>query len=195
MAPARERESTMEKWVLPVLILALCCCSAAAEETARYQWEDGTLAGQARVDQMGTRAWVVLNNPGEDSVTVTVEAPKDGLYDLTVCSAGVDGRKESQLLLDGMPVENTVAEGAQCAADVPVPAREVLVFGGADGTFDLYDDAGDGYEEGITIPLTYDDGKGALTSGPVCGRLPEPVEITVRIYRPDGTEKTQQLAL
>ena len=76
-----------------------------------------------------------------------------------------------------------------------MPAREVLVFGGADGTFDLYDDAGDGYEEGITIPLTYDDGKGALTIGAVSGRLPENVEITVRICRPDGTEETRQLAL
>ena len=38
-----------------------------------------------------------------------------------------------------------VAEGAQCAADLPVPAREFLVFGGADGRMELYDDAGDGY--------------------------------------------------
>ena len=81
-----------------------------------------------------------------------------------------------------------VAEGVQCASDVPVPAREILAFGGADGAFTLYDDAGDGYAEGITIPMRYREDDHALILGSVSGSLPEPVDITVRFIRPDGQE-------
>ena len=64
----------MKRWILPVLVLMLCGCAALAEETPqRVQFEDGVLSGGARVDEMGTRAWVVLVTPGEDSVTVTAD--------------------------------------------------------------------------------------------------------------------------
>ena len=103
-----------KKMLLVILVLLLCCCAALAEEgPLRIQFEDGALAGGARVDEMGSRAWVSLVTPGEDSVTLSFETPADGNYDLTVCSAGVDGRKESLLLIDGTPAENTVAQGAQ----------------------------------------------------------------------------------
>ena len=49
------------------------------------------------------------------------------------------------------------AEGAQCAADVPTPARELTVYEGADGMLLLYDDAGDGYGQGTTIPVRYSE--------------------------------------
>ena len=105
----------MKKWMpLLILVLLCCCCASPAEEgLLRVQWEDGVLSGQARVDWMGTRGWVELTVPGEDSVTVTVPVEEDGFFDLTVCAAGIDGRKESHLLVDGEIVEETVAEGAQ----------------------------------------------------------------------------------
>lgn len=161
-----------------------------------YAADDQYMLGDALLVKPVTRA----AKDGGDATEVLL--PPGGWYDLFTkeyLEGGRTVRVETQL--NRFPVFVCagsilpVAEGAQCAADVPVPAREVLVFGGADGTFDLYDDAGDGYEEGITIPLTYDDGKGALTIGAVSGRLPENVEITVRICRPDGTEETRQLAL
>ena len=81
-----------------------------------------------------------------------------------------------------------MAEGAQCAADLPIPAREIQVYGGADGAFELYDDAGDGDAQGLMIPLRYDDAAATLTLGEVVGELPEPVAISVRLVRPDGTQ-------
>ena len=84
------------------------------------------------------------------------------------------------------------AEGAVCAADVPLPPREILVYGGADGTFLLYDDAGDGYSPGITIPLRYEEAAGALVLEAAEGSLPEAADIRIRLTAPDGkrTEKT-----
>ena len=79
-----------------------------------------------------------------------------------------------------------VAEGARSAADLPLPAREILVFGGADGEFQLYDDAGDGYAEGLVIPMRYEDAGGTLTLGRCEGNLPEPADLTVRFLRPGG---------
>ena len=76
------------------------------------------------------------------------------------------------------------AEGARCAAEAT--ARKILVFGGADGAFTLYDDAGDGYGEGATVPLVYRDAEAALTVGEIRGSLPETTEMEVRIRRPDG---------
>jgi len=83
-----------------------------------------------------------------------------------------------------------VAEGAQCAADVPFPARELLVFDGADGSLFLYDDAGDGYDRGILIPIRYDNAAGILTIGPADRKIPETVELTIRLQRRDGARST-----
>ena len=80
-----------------------------------------------------------------------------------------------------------VAEPVACVKQLPVPARELWVFGGADGAFELYDDAGDGPAEGFGIPMRYDDASHALTLGDCTGELPGPVEMAVRLFRPDGT--------
>ena len=85
-----------------------------------------------------------------------------------------------------------VAEGAQCAADLPVPAREYLVFGGADGRMELYDDAGDGYEIGIRIPIEYKDAEARLVFGRIAGEPLEPVQMTIRLVRPDGVRATRE---
>ena len=83
-----------------------------------------------------------------------------------------------------------VAEGAQCAADLPTPARELMVFGGADGTLEWYDDSGDGDAPGLRIPVRYDDATATLTLGDCDGALPEPVAIAARLFRPDGSRRT-----
>ena len=85
-----------------------------------------------------------------------------------------------------------VAEGAQCAADLPVPAREFLVFGGADGRMELYDDAGDGYETGIRIPIEYKDTEARLIFGRIAGEPLEPVQMTIRLVRPDGVRAIRE---
>ena len=85
-----------------------------------------------------------------------------------------------------------VTEGAQCAADLPVPAREYLVFGGADGRMELYDDAGDGYETGIRIPIEYKDTEARLIFGRIAGEPLEPVQMTIRLVRPDGVRAIRE---
>lgn len=80
------------------------------------------------------------------------------------------------------------AENARCADDVPLPARELLVFAGADGETAWYDDAGDGYGQGILIPVRYRDRDHTLILGPVDGSLPEIIRLTLRLILPDGTE-------
>ena len=60
-----------------------------------------------------------------------------------------------------------MADGLQYADQPPEGPLEVHVWRGADGAFDLYDDAGDGYgyeggEYSLT-PLRWDDGAGILT--------------------------------
>lgn len=80
------------------------------------------------------------------------------------------------------------SEGAQCAADLPWPARELLVYGGADGSFLLYDDEGDGFGKSVTIPLRYTDADETLTLEETAGPVPEAAEITARLRRRNGTE-------
>ena len=60
-----------------------------------------------------------------------------------------------------------MAEGLQYADQKPDQPLEINVWRGADGAFDLYDDAGDGYgyERGeyAATPLRWDDKAGQLT--------------------------------
>ena len=85
------------------------------------------------------------------------------------------------------------AEGAQCAADLPVPARELSIFGGADGSLALYDDAGDGYEPGVLIPMRYEDAGSMLYLDRMTGEMPEAIEIIVQLYRPDGSRDSRKV--
>ena len=79
---------------------------------------------------------------------------------------------------------------ACCSAEVSSPAAELLIFGGADGSFTLYDDAGDGmgYLQGeyLRIPLRWDDQSATLHFGDREGSLPVDVSLPVRLIRPDG---------
>ena len=64
----------------------------------------------------------------------------------------------------------------QYAAEKPWDALEVVVYPGADGSFVLYEDAGDGYgyEKGefTEIPMRWDDKRGTLTIGKRKGAYP-----------------------
>lgn len=91
-----------------------------------------------------------------------------------------------------------VAEDAECAEDCPVPANELLVYTGADGSFTLYDDTGDGdgrkREEYLRIPLDYREKTGTLTFGVKEGKLPVNTEIRIRFRFPDGSETVRSAA-
>ena len=119
--------------------------------------------------------------------------PSGGWFDLFSKLYYSGGRKISvPTPIDSFPVFVRaggilpVAQGAQCAADMLLPAREILAFGGSDGETVFYDDDGDGYGASMLIPMAYSDREETLTLGEAAGRLPEPVCITVRLYRPDG---------
>ena len=64
----------------------------------------------------------------------------------------------------------------QYAGEKPNAPLELRVYRGADGTFTLYDDSGDGYGyengEHATIPLTWNDAAGTLTLGARAGDYP-----------------------
>jgi alpha-D-xyloside xylohydrolase len=82
-----------------------------------------------------------------------------------------------------------LSSGTLCADDATL--RELFVFCGADGAFTLYDDAGDGYEPGILIPMRYEEAGSVLHLDRMRGELPEPVEITVHYFRPDGSRNSR----
>jgi hypothetical protein len=57
----------------------------------------------------------------------------------------------------------------------------------------MYDDAGDGYEEGFTIPVRWTESRKTLILGRAAGRLPEAVCMTVRLTEPDGRREARQV--
>ena len=135
---------------------------------------DGGSAAEVQLPPGGWYDWFT-GEYAEGGQTVRTAAPLDR-FPLFVRAGGI------------LPV----AEGARCAADLPVPAREILVFGGADGAFELYDDSGDGYEEGITIPIRWMESRKTLILGRAAGRLPEAGCMTVRLTEPGGRHVTRQ---
>jgi alpha-D-xyloside xylohydrolase len=66
------------------------------------------------------------------------------------------------------------------ATQAPAGTIEIRIYRGADGSFDLYEDAGDGYgyEQGqhSVIPLHWDDASSTLTIGSREGSFPEIVK-------------------
>jgi alpha-D-xyloside xylohydrolase len=66
------------------------------------------------------------------------------------------------------------------AAQDPAGSIELRIYRGADGEFDLYEDAGNGYEyekgEHAVIPIGWDDHIGMLTIGARQGSFPGIVE-------------------
>ena len=122
--------------------------------------------------------------------------PPGGWYDLFSRHYYEGGKSiETETPLERFPVFVRtgsilpVTQGVKCAADAPAPARELAVFGGADGEMLLYDDAGDGYGEGLTIPIRYAAKGRRLTIGRAEGMFRGMMNLLVRFIRPDGTEQ------
>ena len=153
-----------------------------------YAADDQYMLGDALLVRPVTRA---LKDGGNET---EILLPPGGWYDLFTGRYYPGGQK----IILSTPLNRfpafiragailPTADGAQCAADVPVPARELVVFGGADGVLELYDDAGDGYEPGILIPMRYESFSDTLYLSRMTGKLPEAIELTVRRYQPDGS--------
>ena len=87
--------------------------------------------------------------------------------------------------------------GAVCTAGLNTPADELLVFTGADGACELYDDAGDGMEylqgEYIRIPLHWDDRNRILTLGKAEGGMSVSAGLQVRLVFPDRSESVRTI--
>lgn len=140
-----------------------------------------------------------VTKPLEQGGDVTeIALPEGGWYDLfTLGYREGGGRIAVPTPLERFPAfvragsVLPVAEGARCAADLPLPARELWVFEGRDGALELYDDAGDGmaYLKGeyLLIPARYEDGPGTLTLEAARGQIPVDCELTLRYIRRDGT--------
>jgi len=90
-----------------------------------------------------------------------------------------------------------LSSGGCSTQELRSPADELLVFSGADGSFVLYDDAGDGmgYLQGqfVRIPLRWEDRSAALSVGPAEGSMPVLADLSVRLVRPDGKETVRRL--
>ena len=168
--------------------------AAFPEAPELYAADDLYMLGDALLVKPVTRA---LANGGSDA---EVQLPPGGWYDWFTGEYAEGGQTvRAAAPLDRFPLYVRtggilpVAEGARCAAELPVPAREILVFGGADGAFEMYDDAGDGYEEGFTIPVRWTESRKTLILGRAAGRLPEAVCMTVRLTEPGGRRETRQV--
>ena len=87
-----------------------------------------------------------------------------------------------------------LSSGACSTADLKTPADELVIFSGADGSFVLYDDEGDGmgYQDGayLSIPLRWEEEKNSLFFGNAEGTMPAGTVFQVRLIRPDGRTKT-----
>ena len=74
-----------------------------------------------------------------------------------------------------------LASGAHCASEAfPV---EIWVFCGADGSFSLYDDAGDGAVDGSLLCMRYTEASGEL----MLAKGGAPLPLKVRFVSPDGS--------
>ena len=163
--------------------------AAFPEESALHRLDDQYMLGDVLLVKPVARAI----QDGGDRTEITL--PSGGWYDFFTGDFVSGG----QTVFTATPLNRfpvfvragsilPTAEGAQCAADVPTPARELTVYEGADGTLLLYDDAGDGYGEGTTIPVRYSDAEQSVELQEVIGRLPELAEMTIRLHRRDGTQ-------
>ena len=128
--------------------------------------------------------------------------PEGGWYDLFTREYHPGGTAPAvQTPLDRFPLMARagsilpLSAGGCSTAELRSPADELLIFGGADGSFVLYDDDGDGMDylrnRFFRIPLRWDDRSVTLLAGAAEGGMPVRADLTVRLILPDGTEKTR----
>ena len=101
--------------ILTVAVCSLLSAVLAEPVPVRWEFEDGTLLGAAKVHRLQDTGWVEIAGAETDGVTVRVAVGADGFYDLTINQAGIGGYKENYVLIDGEPIGNTVAEGLKYA--------------------------------------------------------------------------------
>ncbi len=82
-----------------------------------------------------------------------------------------------------------LAEGACCAAEAEI--RELRVFCGADGKAAIYDDEGDGFREGWTVPVSWQEADRTLRLGIPEGQWKGTAGWKVVFCFPDGRTETQ----
>ena len=130
--------------------------------------------------------------------TTDVTLPEGGWYDLFSRRHFNGGARVSMdTPLDRFPVLVRagsilpVSDDVCCTAELKCPADELLVFSGADASFTLYDDSGDGMEylhgEYIRIPLRWEEQSSTFVAEASEGSLPVDTVFRVRLLRPDGT--------
>lgn len=164
--------------------------AAFPDEVALHALHDQYMLGDALLVKPVARALA----DGGDMTEIAL--PDGGWYDLFTleCREG-GGRMAIPTPLERFPAfiragsVMPLAEGAHCAAEVPFIARELWIFTGADGETTLYDDAGDGFGDGVRISVRYEDASGVLTLGGVHGTLDGPVDMVIRFVRPDGAQR------
>ncbi len=83
----------------------------------------------------------------------------------------------------------SLAEGACCAAEAEI--RELRVFCGADGEAAIYDDEGDGFREGWTVPVSWREADRTLRLGIPEGQWKGTAGWKVVFCFPDGRTETQ----
>jgi alpha-D-xyloside xylohydrolase len=132
----------------------------------------------------------ILVNPvlKADATKRTVYLPEaDAWYDFWTGKSVTGGHEiEADAPLDRMPLfvrgGSIVPMGPQIeyAAQDPGGPVELRIYRGADGKFDLYEDAGDGYDyekgQHSLIPLRWDDRSSVITIGARQGSYPGMIE-------------------
>ena len=172
--------------------------TAFADDPRARALSDQYMLGEALLVKPVTRP---LRDGGEKTALFL---PEGGWYDLLTKAYYAGGTTQAlETPLSRFPLLVRagsilpLSSGGSSTSELSSPANELLIFGGADGTFELYDDAGDGMaylqEQYLRIPLRWEDASRTLFIGEKEGRLPVDAAFHVRLVLPDGTEENRQV--
>ena len=160
---------------------------------------DQYMLGSALLVKPVTRS---LEKGGSETAVLLPEGGWYDLFDWTYYAGGAGLNLATPMdrfpvLVKAGSILPLSAGGCSSTADLKSPADELLVFSGADGSFDLYDDAGDGMAclrgEYLRIPLCWEEDTLTLTAGKAEGSLPAAAHMRVRLIRPDGSSEIRSL--
>ena len=172
--------------------------AAFSEEPELFGLSDQYMFGKAILVKPVTRP--LSEGGGETSITL----PQGGWYDW-FCGEYLQGGQIARVRtpLDRFPLFVRagsilpLVKAAENTDMLPFMADEIVVYGGADGTFELYDDSGDGMDylngEYLRIPLRYSETERTLYFGEAEGSMPADCSFSVRLILPDGTEKSSDI--
>lgn len=119
---AKERKAgrmgKRSRYIIPglALLLVLLLSGSALAEDVHMELEKGTLLGGACIRGVGSVSWVEGLQKEGDGVSVTMEVPESGFYDIVIRSASMDGsHKENHVAVDGERVGEVICEGVSFA--------------------------------------------------------------------------------